>query len=85
MSNAQWPNFKDTKGNSYSVMEITFNEGYPNIMCEIMVEPDNGDSSMAFEYFCIYSDGRFLHDEDIYIPEKSAFYNAVMSMFNLED
>ena len=87
MSNVQWPSFKDNKGNVYRVIEISFHEEYPNTMCEIITEQNSDDPLAQFDYFGIYSDGRFLHAEyeNEYIPEKSAFYNAVIAMFNLGD
>ncbi len=84
MSNATMPSFKDEKGNIFTVRAIGFIDETDAIKCEIVAVRDG-----RYHIFHIYSDGNFIlaprQSLNESIPEKSAFYNAVMAMFNLED
>ena len=88
MSNATMPSFKDSDGRLWEVTVIHFDEKDQQPVCEITALTDIDDEN-ALKFFDIYSDGRFIQESQQLIPDstpiKSAFYNAVMAMFNLED
>ena len=89
MSNATRPTFKDNKGLTWTASTFTFQEEDDQMYCRILAVSEIRHKTIAMEYFEIYPDGRFIQQFEWRsiksTPIKSAFYNAVMAMFNLGD
>ncbi len=88
MSNATMPSFKDSEGRIWEVTGIHFSNENAKLVCEISAFTDPYDVC-TLTFFKIYSDGRFIHGSQQRVPDitpiESAFYNAVMAMFNLNE